>query len=133
MCAESPIFRLGIWPLATNMRKQQFGVFAVLLGFLANTHAQAPPPNDNFADRLVLTGSFLTTSSTLVGATFEGVETNNSIAPFFGGPQTGGSVWWTWTAPQSSAVVIELVRDYSSPIPGYTEFDVYSGTSLNAL
>jgi hypothetical protein len=80
----------------------------------------------------VLTGSFLTATGTLAGATFESVETN-STPPFSSGPQTGGSVWWTWTAPQSTAVVIQLVRDYTIPIPGYTEFDVYSGTNLNGL
>src|SRR6516162_1325732 len=114
------------------MKKQHFGVFAVLLGFIGNAHAQAPPPNDNYADRIVLTGSFLTATGTLAGATFESVETN-STPPFSSGPQTGGSVWWTWTAPQSTAVVIQLVRDYTIPIPGYTEFDVYSGTNLNGL
>jgi len=113
------------------MRKPHFGAFAILFGCLGNLHAQAPP-NDNFADRIVLAGSFLTATGTLVGATFESVETN-SAPPFGGGPKTGGSVWWTWTAAQSSAVVIELVRDYSIGMPGYTEFDVYSGTDLNGL
>src|SRR5215472_1879755 len=100
------------------MKKQYFGVFAVLLGLIGNTHAQTPPPNDNYADRIVLSGSYLTAAGTLVGATFESVETN-STPPFSNGPQTGGSVWWTWTAPQSTAVVIQLVRDYNVPLPGY--------------
>jgi hypothetical protein len=71
------------------MKQKHFGVFVVLLGFIGNAHAQAPPPNDNYADRIVLAGSFLTTTGTLVGATFESIETN-STPPFSNGPQTGG-------------------------------------------
>src|SRR5262245_18432997 len=114
------------------MKKPHLGVFAVLLGFIGNAHAQTPPPNDNFAERTVLTGSSLTATGSLAGATFESVQTN-STPPFSSGPQTGGSVWWTWAAPQSSAVVIQVLLDYTIPIQGYTELAVYSGTNLNAL
>src|SRR3954463_10268587 len=78
-------------------------VLASAVGF-----CQTPPSNDNFANSTPLTGTSITFSGTLVGATFETVETN-STPPFVGTPQSGGSVWWTWTAPQSSAVVIQLV------------------------
>jgi hypothetical protein len=103
----------------------------VVLGSALAGFCQTAPPNDNFTNAAALTGTSITFTGTLVGASFESIETN-STPPFVGGPQTGGSVWWTWTAPQSSTVVIELVRDYSIPT-GYTEFDVFSGMTLNAL
>jgi hypothetical protein len=65
---------------------------------------QAPPPNDNFSNRTVLTGSSFTFSGTLAGATVEAYE---PTWEFLGYPNQ--SVWWTWTAPQTSLVTLEMV------------------------
>src|SRR6185295_6377350 len=50
------------------------------------------PPNDNFADRIALTGSVVSATGSTVSATREMSEPQHS---FYG----GGSVWWSWTAP----------------------------------
>src|SRR5689334_4292443 len=69
--------------------------------------AQNPPPNDDFANRTVLTGSSITFTGTLVGATTEPAETNVYPASW----PSGRSVWWTWTAAESTAVVIAIQPD----------------------
>jgi hypothetical protein len=67
-----------------------------------------------------VTGSSITFTGTLAGATLEDMETNavhwgDDPAPDL------GSVWWTWTAPQSSTVVIQILRDYSIADTGGTQ------------
>jgi hypothetical protein len=94
--------------------------------------AQSTPPNDNFANRTVLTGSSISIASTLAGATLESAEING-LVPQPGGQSTGGSVWWTWTAPQSSTVVIFVQRDFSSVSGSNTYLGVYSGSALTNL
>ncbi len=97
---------------------------AVLMLSSVAGFCQTPPPNDNFTNANVLTGTSIAFTGNLASATLESGE--------FG---WGGSVWWTWTAPQSRAVTIALrvnfiVGDYGSPAAA---FDVYTGTNLNAL
>src|SRR5262245_31925646 len=70
---------------------------------------QPPPANDNFADRTALSGSSLTFSGTLAGATLETGEPTNACSALV----SGGSVWWTWTAAESTAVVLAIIGDYS--------------------
>src|SRR5882672_1616496 len=112
------------------MSIRQFGFFsAVLLASVADALGQSPPPNDNFADGTVLTGSSITFTGTLAGATLESAETNTAFS-FSSLP--GGSVWWTWTAPASTTVVIAIVRDSSANTTN-AFLEVYAGTSLNAL
>lgn len=69
---------------------------------------QAPPPNDNFSNRIVLTGNSVAFSGTLAGATLEphealGENFTNYVYP------ADESVWWTWTAPQTSLVTLEMI------------------------
>ncbi|HUD46943.1 MAG TPA: hypothetical protein VMR33_08935 [Candidatus Baltobacteraceae bacterium] len=70
---------------------------------------QAPPPNDNFSNRIVLSGNSVAFSGTLAGATLEAKEalggnfTNYMLYP------VDESVWWTWTAPQTSLVTVEMI------------------------
>ena len=104
---------------------------AIVLVSMAAALGQSPPANDDFANRTVIAGSSITVSGTLVGATLESAETDSS---FPGGPlSSGGSVWWTWTAAESTTVIIEMLRDYSVINSSNTALYVYSGTDLNAL
>src|SRR5438876_10543943 len=67
------------------------------------------PVNDNFTNRTAISGSTITVAGTLAGATIESPEADGS---FPGGPlSTGGSVWWTWTASESTTVLIAMLRD----------------------
>jgi hypothetical protein len=88
------------------------------------------PPNDDFANRIVLTGSSLIFTGTFEGSTVETAE-----GPGFQGyypPPGGGSVWWTWTTPVITRVVVEILRDSASYITN-AELEVYTGNALNAL
>src|SRR6266576_2234378 len=61
------------------------------------------PPNDNFANAIVLRGNSTIFTGSLTNATFEPGESANLC----GVPVEGASVWWSWTATNSSVVVIE--------------------------
>jgi hypothetical protein len=100
-----------------------------MLVSLVGAFGQSAPVNDNFTNRIPVTGSPLTITGTLAGATYEGGETN--VFPY-SSPNGGGSVWWTWTASQSTTVVIEMLRDYSVVSSG-GGFEIYTGTNLSGL
>ena len=80
------------------------------------------PSNDNFANRITLTGNNITTSGSNVGATFEGDEPLHVVT--FGGK----SVWWTWTAPSSGGVTLDTAGSVVDTI-----LSVYRGSSLANL
>src|SRR5437660_7808955 len=81
-----------------------------LLGIAATILRADPPPNDNFADRIVLSGTSITFTGTLAGATAEWIgdwfEPNGY--PFTCCSPGAPSVWWEWTTPESSAVTLLL-------------------------
>src|SRR3954452_4427054 len=114
------------------MNKWEFGLLAgLVLLWSGSAFGQTPPVNDNFTNATVLIGSALTFTGTLAGATLESAETNG---PFPGGSLTsGGSVWWSWTASESTAVIISVLRDYSSVNFTNASIYVYAGNNLSAL
>ena len=99
---------------------------ALALISATSAFAQSPPANDNFANRIALTGSSITFTGTLVGATYEFAE--SSVPGYM--PAGGGSVWWFWTAPTASRVVIEIPP---TPFTTNAELEVYAGSVLTAL
>ncbi len=73
-----------------------------------------PPPNDNFANRTILTGNWvLLTNSSLAATTQQGE------------PGAGNSIWWSWTAPFAGHVTFMS--------PSGQELDIYSGDTLSNL
>src|SRR5262249_17972404 len=80
------------------------------------------PPNDDFANPIMLTGSSLLTTGTTVGAS---AEIGESV---FGWTQYQ-SIWWAWTAPTNGRVV------FDSGGAGFFDpfLAVYSGDSLTNL
>lgn len=117
--------------------KKYGGIFIGCVCLLASRAglAQAPPPNDNFTNRTTLTGSLIDFSGTLAGATLEGtneanggfVITNQGYAPIT------QSVWWTWTAPGSTFVTLEILNSPSQV--NYRAMDylaVYNTTNVFA-
>ena len=89
-----------------------------------NTHTSAfalvwsldvPPPNDDFADAIVIS----TTSGSLVG-------TNKGSTTEVGEPAGENSVWYRWTAPNNGTAHFRIGMDWLT-------IDVYTGTAINAL
>lgn len=73
------------------------------------------PSNNNFADRLALTGASATVTGTNVGATKEPGEPNHA------GNAGGASVWWTWAPPCTGSVEINTFgRSFDMTLGGYT-------------
>lgn len=68
----------------------------------------APPPNDNYANAIALTGSSVRFTGTLAGATIEDYEFQGTWV--YG----SGTVWWTWTATDASPVTL-YVEAASTP------------------
>jgi hypothetical protein len=82
---------------------------AWLLVATLRSGAQTPPPNDNFTNRILLTGSDVSFSGTLAGASRE-TNPYEITGDAFSHPQTTPTqtVWWQWTPTQSSTVIIEI-------------------------
>ena len=96
-----------------------FLVLAALVCFPGRAYA-APPPNDDFADAQVLTGSSGSVDGNLAGATTEPGEP--------GGDPARPSIWYRWTAPQSG-----LFRFDSASGVFKAELSLYTGTSVGQL
>jgi hypothetical protein len=117
----------GLQFLAMKTQKRLFGFFAVLALALATGAFAQTPANDDFANRTVLSGSSITFTGSLAGATLESNEASGSY--YWLTNRATGSVWWTWTAPVSTTVTIWL----PSPQSVTNYLAVYTGTSLNGL
>jgi len=102
----------------------------IMLVSIAAAFGQAPA-NDDFANRIPLSGSSITFTGTLAGATLEDPE--GDYYHFPGALFSGGSVWWTWTASESSIMMMTVQRDYSIVDSSNTVLYVYTGSNLNAL
>ncbi|MBE9242639.1 beta strand repeat-containing protein [Synechocystis salina] len=76
--------------------------------------------NDNFANRISVSGTVVSTSGTNVGFTGETGEPNQSGSL--------NSAWWSWTAPVSGNVTIDTIGSNFD-----TVLSVYTGNALNAL
>src|SRR5438477_11453205 len=70
--------------------------------FCSACFAQAPV-NDHFTNAIVLEGNSAIFSGSLTNATFEPGESTVGCG---GRDFSGGSVWWSWTATNSTPVVI---------------------------
>jgi hypothetical protein len=117
--------------------KRGFVPVVLCVAFSWQCFAQAPPPNDNFSNRIVLSGSQLTFSATLAGATVESNEYLGGYLTVFPCTTPTQSVWWTWTAPETSLVVLEMIGasadsvcSDTDPLDGVAVYDttnVFSG------
>ena len=92
---------------------------------LAALDISAAPLNDNFANRIPLTGTNLTIQGANTAATTEAGENIGGGLVFL-----TASVWYKWTAPTSGVVYFSGITPYPNFILG---LGVYAGTALNAL
>lgn len=84
--------------------------------------ATAAPANDNFGNRITITGATATVTGTNIGATKESGE------PQHAGNRGGHSVWWSWTAPASGTLTLDTLTSNFD-----TLLAVYTGNAVNAL
>lgn len=95
---------------------------AIVFNYLFQPDAVSVP-NDNFASRTSLGSGSVTATGTNIGATGEVGEPDH-----IGASSPLASAWWTWTAPQTGALVIDT---------NGSDFDTilaaYSGTALSNL
>jgi len=116
--------------------KQKSAARTFWLGLLCSVVCSAcfaqAPANDNFTNAIVLYGSSTTFSGTLSNATFESGERPDGCNAYnFDG---GGSVWWSWTATNSTTVVIDVLASTAANNAGlsvHTGADVASVTDLD--
>lgn len=78
--------------------------------------------NDAFANRFVITGAANNAGGVNTTATKELGE------PSHAGNTGGGSLWWSWTAPESGSVTINTLNSTYD-----TLLAVYTGSTVNAL
>lgn len=78
------------------------------------------PPNDNFENRIVLTGASTSYNGDNAGASYE----TGDPAPVF----YGKSVWFSWTAPSSGTYTISVSSSFYFPSLG-----AFTGTQLSSL
>jgi Metallo-peptidase family M12/FG-GAP-like repeat/Carboxypeptidase regulatory-like domain len=90
-----------------------------------------PPPNDNFANALILAGASGSVVGTNRDATKEPGEPDHA-----GGPG-GASIWYRWTAPNSGPITFDAIgfRNQTSNSFRYLTalIAVYIGSSLSTL
>ena len=77
--------------------------------------------NDDFANRITITGSSATVIGTNVGATKQAGEPNHA------GNTGGKSVWYTWTAPTTGTATIDTLGSSFD-----TLLAIYTGSSVDA-
>ena len=86
------------------------------------TFAQAPPVNDAFANRTVLSGLINIVQASNVGAYTEPGE------PQHAGDGSTRSVWWTWTAPISGTFTLSTAGSTFDTLVG-----IYLGSTVSNL
>jgi subtilisin family serine protease len=87
-----------------------------------NLKMSVPPPNDQFVNRILLSGSHVTTTGNNLNATKEAGE------PLHAGNSGGKSVWWSWIAPSSGPVAVTTAGSSFD-----TSLGVYTGAIVSGL
>ncbi len=88
----------------------------------ATVTVNARPANSSFVNAIALSGASPSATANNAGAAREAGE------PFHGGNFVGASLWWTWTAPASGAVILDTAGSTTDTIVG-----VYTGSAVGAL
>lgn len=86
----------------------------LLLRLAALSPAMAQPANDDYANRITITGTSNLVSGTLRGSSIEGPDVERDTEF----PSPAGSVWWSWTAPSDGHLTLHLVDCSTNGSPG---------------
>lgn len=106
--------------LGSNYHFAVYGHYGESGDVVLNLDAVPPPPNDNFADRILIPDGVTFVQGNGLGAT---LETNE---PSHVGRQR--SIWWKWIAPANGPVRIVDAGSNPSAV-----IDLYTGNSLLTL
>ena len=108
--------------------------FALLALVSAGTAFSAPPPNDNFADRIVVTldpfppGSLASYGGSVDGSNVD--ATKEPGEPDHAGDPGGKSVWWSFTVPANSSARVWAYGPFNTVLAVYTGEDVTNLVSV---
>ena len=86
--------------------------FILLLSPTAAQSQVSPPPNDDYTNRIILSGTDITFTGTLAGATFEW-NFGDPFPPT--SPNPSQTVWWEWTPTQTCSVTVQVVNTSAKP------------------
>lgn len=81
-----------------------------------------PPVNDDFENRIVLSGTEAQDLGSTLGATRQAGE------PFHAGLNGANSVWWSWTAPMSGPFFVQTTGSDFDTLLG-----IYTGETVDSL
>ena len=94
----------------------RLGIFLCCVQAACISLGQAPV-NDNFSNAIPLYGNSVVFTSATANSTFESGESTNACDyPY--AMYWKGSVWWSWTATNSSVVVIDFANSTGQGFPG---------------
>jgi hypothetical protein len=106
--------------LSIKRIRDSLGLVAILAAAFSalNSFSQTPPPNDNYSNSITLTGTDITFSGTLAGATIEDSQETSTFYSYYNNGHTTAtqSVWWNWTAPTDTVLTVQILNRY----PAYT-------------
>ena len=116
--------------ILTNVSPSQAGAYEVAVsnagGSTTSSNAMLVvnlrPPNDDFVNRILLSGNAVTTTGRDVYATAEPGEPNPAG---WASPQ---SVWWTWTAPATGLAFVNVTNYVGNQV-----LAIYTGSTLTQL
>ena len=107
----------------TTPANQNISVSANSTATVTGTYTASPlPANDNFANRIVLSGMVLSTTGWNTNATKESGEPNHA------GGTGGKSVWWSWVAPSTGTVTVSTAGSSFDTLLG-----LYTGSAVSSL
>lgn len=93
-----------------------------------NWNQPSPPPNDNFASAIVVSGTTGTTNGYNIAATLELNEPNTVIVTYPFPTAVSNSIWYAWTAPANGTVTFDTIGSDFDTLLG-----VYTGNSVSTL
>ncbi|NET40724.1 S8 family serine peptidase [Okeania sp. SIO2B3] len=83
--------------------------------------------NDDFADRISLSGSQINETATNENATVESAE------PLHAGNDGGASLWWSWTAPSDGTLTVNTGgSDFDTILAAYTGSSLFNLTEVDS-
>ncbi|EEF60288.1 hypothetical protein [Pedosphaera parvula] len=110
-------------------------LFGGILFLGASAFAQSPLINDNFENRIILSGNPVTFTGTLANATIQAGEPMGpwnwgTFAPWaYGYRNADASAWWSWTATATGPATLEVLNSSTSAFK-LGGMDVWTGTDF---